>query len=168
MRNAMRRSLAWITWIGCLAASFATFSPVTRAETFSAADGVQNFGPSICFKWVESSGSMGVQRISGDSCANQSFIMPVYWKTFSTTASTLRTVNVRGRRSSSTATFQCTLFVIDQDGLVKSQASGSLTTTGSYSLLPLTVNNVMNARVSFVSCNISASNATFLNLEYAP
>lgn len=163
----MRRSLGSIAVLGCLAASFAFFFHVAHAETYSAADGMQNFGQPLCFKWVESSGSMGVQRVSGSTCSNPTFVMPLYWKTFPG-AGVNRTVNVRGLRSSSSAAFTCTLFVVNQDGLVSSQASASLSTVGSYALLPLVVNNVTSSTISFIACSISAGNATILNLEYAP
>jgi hypothetical protein len=93
--------------------------------------------------------------------------MPLYWKTFPG-AGVNRTVNVRGMRSSSSATFTCTLFVINQDGLVSSQATASLTSVGAFTLLPLVVNNVTTSTFSFIGCNISAANATLLNLEYVP
>jgi hypothetical protein len=163
----MRRSLVSITVLGCLTASLAIFSHVTHAETYSAADGMQNFGQTLCFKWVEASGSMGIQRIAGSTCSNPTFVMPLYWKTFPG-AGVNRTVNVRGIRSSSAATFTCTLFVINQDALVKSQATASLTSVGAYTLLPLVVNNVTSSTFSFVACNISPANATLLNLEYTP
>jgi hypothetical protein len=108
-----------------------------------------------------------VQRVSGSSCAFQTFVVPLYWSNFYS-AGTYRTVQVRGRRSSSSADLSCTLFVINQNGFVASQAAGSLSTVGSHATLSLSVNNVSSTSTSFLACNMTAGNASLMNVQYSP
>ena len=164
--DTMRRSLV-PTGLFCLVVSLGLFPYPSRAETFSVAAGTQNFGPSECFRWVEASGTMGVQRVSTAGCANQSFIVPLYWKTFAS-AATNRIVYVRGRRNTTASQLTCRLYVINADGFVNSQVSGSFTTVGSYSLLSLSVNNVTTTSTSFLACDMTAQNTYLMNVQYTP
>jgi hypothetical protein len=95
--------------------------------------------------------------------------MPLYWRNFYS-ASTSRTITLRGRRSTAAGHIDCAVFVYDQTtGNMLSSASATFPNTGSnYTTISLTVNNILSTSSSFISCTPSAGDAWLLSASWTP
>lgn len=127
-----------------------------HADTLSASAGMPSNGGTVCFQFGDNaSGFIGVQKLGGTECSFHHWVTPIHWRTFSS-ASTNRTITVRGKLTSASSSMTCTAFSVNSAGTVVSSSTSSFSTVGSYSSISLTINNVTSTGNSFVSCFMSA------------
>ncbi|HMJ11462.1 MAG TPA: hypothetical protein VK524_08635 [Polyangiaceae bacterium] len=163
----MRTSLALITLLGYAAVSFGSLAPPARADSFSMAAGMQSEAGQVCFDWSVFPGGAGAFRVEDADCFSKNYIMPLYFRNFYS-AGTNRTVQVRGKVPSSSSLMGCTMYVINSNGGIASQASATFPVTGAnYGSISLTVNNVLSTSTSFVSCTMIGQ-TYLLKVDYTP
>ena len=163
----MRRFIALISLLTCAVARFGIAPQPAQADTFPAVAGMQtNHEPRSMYWNYFSQGAIGIVKgLPGES----HFIMPIYWRTF---PSGTRTVHVRGKLLTASASLSCDLFVYDSQGNIVSQNFALFPFnggTGSYSWLDLSVTGVTTSTSSTLSCGISDdSNAYLMMVSYDP
>ena len=162
----MRKSLTIATWLGSFAVSIAALVPPADADSFSMSAGMQSDPGPVCFQWGVI--GLGANKYTYPECFEQRYIMPLYWRNFYS-ASTNRTVQVRGRVGSTSSLMSCTLYVHGSNGAVVSQATASFpNTVSTYQSISLTVNNVSSSSTSYVSCSMLGDQTWLAKVDYAP
>lgn len=165
----MRARMALVAMLGFAAVMLGSFSQPAHADTYPFASGVQSNNGPQCFSWSATSGSTGLVKVLVNGACNAHYYMPLYWTTFHS-ASTNRTVTVRGRRSTDAADLGCSVFVYDgTTGNLLSSASASFPNTGAnYTTISMTVNNVLSTSTSLIACTPTAGDTWLLSASWTP
>lgn len=162
----MRKSLAIVRLLGSGAIVLGALSHPAHADSFSMAAGMQSNPGPACFQFGFL--TPGVNKIESTACFGNQWVMPLYWRNFFS-ASTNRTVSVRGQVSDSNSLLGCTLYVFNSSGAIASQNNATFPMTGSsYTSINLTVNNVTSSSTSVVVCTAIGSETRLLKVDYSP
>lgn len=139
----------------------------TRADTFSMSAGMSSNADASCFSWGDNASQfIGVSKLSSTECAFHHWVMPVHWRTFGLSGSN-RTIHVWGKRPDTSSGLTCSAFSISSTGNILSNSTTTMpVSTGSYTSLTLTINQVLSNGSSFVSCVISGT-SKLLSIDYA-
>jgi hypothetical protein len=165
----MRATTALIAMLAFVVSQGLFVSQAAHADTLPFASGVQSNNGPQCFRWSATPGSTGLVKVLVNGACDAHYYMPLYWRNFYS-ASTNRTVTLRGRRSTAAGKIDCGVLVYDQTtGNLLSSASAVFPNTGSnYTTVSLTVNNILSTSTAFITCTPSAGDTWLLSASWTP